>query len=41
MAVFDTADAEAITTVAAAERLAERRIADISHVQLIRPPTPR
>lgn len=41
MAVFDTADAEAITTVAAAERLAERRITDLGHVQLIRTPSPR
>jgi valine dehydrogenase (NAD+) len=38
LAVLETARAEGITTVAAADRLAERRMADIGHVRLIRTP---
>jgi glutamate dehydrogenase/leucine dehydrogenase len=34
--VFDRAEADGITTAAAADRLAEERIASVSHTQLIR-----
>jgi leucine dehydrogenase len=35
-AVLETAERESITTATAADRLAERRIADVAHVRLIR-----